>query len=155
MVAVMDHLGTVDRPASIPEPVRTRLESPDAEQLPVLTVYQARMVANPMRDEREGRSSRGAIVRRALLINFEVLVKASPGMAADALADPILAWASNAMSTAGKLPTTGYPKGLLTDPPDEADLNFEYEQATFLFCRATLTVQCEFTTATDDVEALV
>ena len=143
VLAVMAHLATVDRPADIPAPVRTRLVSPNSDQLPVLTVYQGRVVVSPMHPSREGRASRGVIVQRALEVKIEAVVKAG-GDGADAAADPLLVWAATAMAGGGRF------GGLANDPPDEVGIDFSYEQGSFSFIRATITFLCEFQTLTGD-----
>jgi len=143
MLAVMAHLATVDRPADMPAPVRTRLVSPNSDQLPVLTVYQGREVVSPMHTPREGRASRGAIVQRALEVKIEAVVKAS-GDGSDAAADPLLVWAATAMAGGGTL------GGLANDPPDEAETSFSYEQGAFAFIRATMTFLYEYPTLIGD-----
>lgn len=154
MVAVMAHLETVDRPSSVPAPVRTRLESPGADQLPALTVYQRAEVVDPMRDEKEGRKSRGPISRRALDVKIEAVVKTVSGTAADTAADPLLVWATAAMYSIGRVITASAPRGLANDPPDELGTEFEYEQGQFSFCRATLTVRFYYQSARGNAEAL-
>lgn len=154
MVAVMAHLETVDRPEAIPAPVRTRLESPGADQLPALTVYQGLEVVDPIRDEKEGRKSRGAICRRVLDVKLEALVKAVSGIPADAAADPILAWATAALYSIGRVITVEAPRGLANDPPDEIGTAFEYEQGQFSFVRATLTMRFFYQSARGNAEAL-
>ena len=52
-------------PAGIPAPVRTRLDSPSADQLPALTIYQGMETVEPMREPKAGVASRGPVVRRA------------------------------------------------------------------------------------------
>jgi len=148
--AAVDAL-TTDRPAEIPEPVRTRLVSPRAAQLPALTVYQGREVVSPMRDEKaEERSSRGAVVRRALDLQIEVVTLATKsGDPADKLADPILCWAVKSIVGSGTF------NKLLNDPADEAGTLFDYEQSKEgSFCRATMTVRCHYQSKTDDAELI-
>jgi len=156
ITAVIAHLGSVSRPAEIPEPVRTRVESPKPSQLPVVTVYPAQEIVDPMRDEKAGRSSRGAVVRRALDLKFEVVTKATAGAAttADAAADPILVWISDAMSSIGKVVPVGETVALCNDPPDEIGTAFEYEQSEYLLCRATLTYRFFYQSSSIDVEAI-
>lgn len=152
--AVMEHLAAVSRPAEIPAPVRTRLESPKPSQLPALTVYQGREIVDPIHDERPGRSSRGAIVRRALDLKIEAVVKAVSGSPADVAADPLLVWVTAAMSSIGRIETVGAPRGLANDTPDEIGTTFEYEQGEYSFCRATLTYRIFYQSRTDNAEAL-
>jgi hypothetical protein len=154
MVALMTFLEGASRPAEVPEPVRTRLESPTPSQLPALTVYQGREVVDPMRDEQDGRSSRGAIVRRALEVRIEAVVKAVLGTPADAVADPLLAWATNAVAEAGRLETVAAPRGLADQAADEVGTTFEYEQGEYSFCRATLTVRFRYQSSSTDAESL-
>lgn len=137
------------RPAEVPAPVRTRLESPRPDQLPAFTVYQGGEIVSPMREPKneDERTSRGAVVRRALDLKIEVVVKATDA-AADATADPLLAWVTSALVGAGKL------GGLLNDPADEAGTVFEYEQGEFLFCRATMTFRLHYQSKTADAEAM-
>jgi hypothetical protein len=54
---------TTGRPAGVSLPVRTRIDSPDAEELPALTIYQALEKVEPMHDERLGRRSRRSPLR--------------------------------------------------------------------------------------------
>ena len=140
-------LGT-GAPSGVPAPVRTRLDSPSADQLPALTVYQAAETVESMRDYKEGGTSRGPIVRRMLLLNVEVVTKAGDGAEPDKAADPILAWATKALGAAG---TMG---GLANQPADEAGTKFEYEQGETSFCRATMTFRFEYQSRADDAEAV-
>jgi hypothetical protein len=135
-------------PEGVPTPVRTRLDSPSTDQLPALTVYQAAETVEPMRDAKTGAASRGPIVRRSVLLSVEVLTKASLGNEPDKAADPILAWATSALATAG---TFG---GLANGPADELGTKFEYEQAETSFCRATQTFRIEYQSRADDAQAL-
>ena len=137
-----------DAPAGIPALVRTRLDSPSADQLPALTVYQGVETVEPMRDAKAGTASRGPIVRRSLLLIVEVLTKAGAGVQPDAAADPVLAWATAALAAAGNL------GGLANGPPDEIGTKFEYEQAETSFCRATQTFRIEYQTRTGDAQSL-
>jgi hypothetical protein len=154
MVAIMAHLETVDRPSSIPAPVRTRLESPGADQLPALTVYQKTEVVDPTHDEKEGRKSRGSLSRRALDVHLEAVVKTVSGTPADSAADPLLAWATAALYSIGRIETVSAPRGLANDPPDEVGTVFQYEQGEFSFCRAILTFRVFYQSARGNAEAL-
>ena len=138
---------STDVPGGIPAPVRTRLESPNAEQLPAVTVYQGREIVDPTRDEKEGRTSRSVIVRRALELHVETVVKAE-GVAADALADPMIAWATSSLVGAGTL------GGLADDPADEMGTVFEYERAEFSFVRARTTFRFKYQSRRDDAEEI-
>ena len=145
--AAVQALGT-GAPAGVPVPVRTRLDSPSADQLPALTVYQGAETVESMRDAKAGMASRGPIVRRSLLLSIEVLTKAGSGSQPDKAADPVLAWATSALATAG---TFG---GLANGPADELGTKFEYEQAETSFCRATQTFRIEYQTRTGDAQSL-
>ena len=135
-------------PTGVPAPVRTRLDSPSADQLPALTVYQGMETVESMRDAKAGMASRGPVVRRSLLLSIEVLTKAGSGSQPDKAADPILAWATSALAVAG---TFG---GLANGPADELGTKFEYEQAETSFCRATQTFRIEYQTRTGDAQSL-
>ncbi len=135
-------------PVGVPAPVRTRLDSPSADQLPALTVYQGIETVEAMREPKAGTASRGPIVRRSLLLSVEVLTKAGAGMQPDAAADPILAWATAALAAAGNF------GGLANGPADELGTKFEYEQAETSLCRAAQTFRIEYQTRTDDAENL-
>lgn len=135
-------------PAGIPTPVRTRLDSPSADQLPALTVYQGMETVESMRDAKAGMTRRGPVVRRSLLLSIEVLTKAGTGSQPDKAADPILAWATAALDAAG---TFG---GLANGPADELGTKFEYEQAETSFCRATQTFRIEYQSRSDSAETL-
>lgn len=137
-----------DRPAGVPLPVRTRLDSPSAEQLPALTVYQATETVGPMRDPKAGATSHGPIVRRSMLLSVEVVTKASAGQEPDKAADGILAWTTAALAAAG---TFG---GLASGCADELGTRFEYDQAETSFCRATQTFRIEYQTRADSAESL-
>ena len=139
---------TTNAPAGVPAPVRTRLDSPVADQLPALTVYQGVETVETMRDAKTGTASRGPIVRRSLLLSVEVLTKAGSGGEPDKVADPVLAWATKALAAAG---TFG---GLANHPADEVATKFEYEQAETSFCRATQTFRIEYQTRADDAQSL-
>ncbi len=135
-------------PVGVPAPVRTRLDSPSADQLPALTVYQGMETVESMREAKTGTASRGPIVRRSVLLSVEVLTKAGAGAQPDKAADPILAWATASLSAAG---TFG---GLANGPADEIGTKFEYEQAETSFCRATQTFRIEYQTRADDAQSL-
>ena len=135
-------------PSGVPAPVRTRLDSPSADQLPALTVYQAAETVETMRDYKAGGMSRGPIVRRALLLNIEILTKADEGAEPDKAADPILAWATKAFGAAGNF------GGLANQPADEAGTKFEYEQGETSFCRATMTFRIQYQSRADDAETV-
>lgn len=135
-------------PAGVPAPVRTRLDSPSADQLPALTVYQGMETVESMREAKTGTASRGPIVRRSVLLSVEVLTKAGAGAQPDKAADPILAWATASLSAAG---TFG---DLANGPADEIGTKFEYEQAETSFCRATQTFRIEYQTRADDAQSL-
>lgn len=137
---------TTDRPEGIPAPVRTRIDSPTAAQLPTLSVYQTNESVEPMRDYRAGSTSRGPVVRRAVLLSVEVLTKATAADEPDKAADPMLAWATRAMLAGG---TFG---GLANAPPDELGTRFEYEQAEESICRATQSWRIHYQSRTDDAE---
>jgi len=137
-----------DAPAGVPEPVRTRLDSPSADQLPALTVYQGVETVDPMRDTKPGTAILGPIVRRSLLLSVEVLTKADSGEEPDKAADPILAWASASLAAAGNF------GGLANGPADELGTKFEYEQAETSFCRASQTFRIEYQSRADDAETL-
>jgi len=135
-------------PSGVPVPVRTRLDSPTADQLPALTVYQAAEMVEPMRDFRAERSSRGPIVRRAVVVNVEVIAKAGIGSEPDNAADPILAWATKAIGAAGTF------DGLANNPADEVGTKFEYEQGETSFCRATMSWRIQYQSRADDAEQI-
>jgi len=139
---------STDVPDGIPAPVRTRLISPSAEQLPALTVYQGREIVDPFRDEKEDRASRTEIVRRALDLHVESVVAAT-GDASDVDVDPMIVWATKSLVGAGRLPG-----GLANDPADEAGTVFEYEQADFAYVRAKTTFRFHYQTRRDDAEAI-
>lgn len=138
---------STDVPDGIPAPVRTRLVSPSAEQLPALTVYQGREIVDPLRDPKEDRASRTEIVRRALDLHVESVIAAT-GNASDIEVDPMIAWATKSLVGAGKL------GGLANDPADEAGTVFEYEQAEFAYVRAKTTFRFHFQSRRDDAEAI-
>ena len=133
-------------PPGVPAPVRTRLDSPSADQLPALTVYQTAETVEAMRDLRAGGVSRGPVVRRSVLLNIEVLTKAGTGEEPDKAADPILAWATKALFAAGTF------NGLTNHPADEVGTKFEYEQAETSFCRSTMTFRIQYQSRADDAE---
>jgi hypothetical protein len=141
---------TAGRPVGVPAPVRTRLESPNADQLPALTVYQGREIVSPMHEPVDGRKTRGVVVRRALDVNVEVLAIAEAGAAtpADAAADPTMAWVVKSLAAAGTF------SGLAHDAPDEVGTVFAYEAKEVSFVRAIMTFRIEFSTLTVDAEAL-
>lgn len=134
-------------PDGVPEPVRTRLVSPSADQLPALTVWQGKEIVDPTRDGKSGQTSRSKIVRRALDLHVEAVVKAV-GNAADAACDPLLAWATKSLVGAGRL------GDLSNDPADESGTVFEYEQADFAYVRARMTFRFHYQSLRDDAEKL-
>jgi len=134
------------RPAGLPEFIRTRIDSPNVDQLPANTIYQSQEVVEAMRDPKERRTSRGPVVRRHVLVAIETLQKAGSGQEPDKAADATLAWATKALAAAGSL------GGLANDPPDEVDTRFEYEQAETSFCRATTRFRIYYQSRADDAE---
>jgi len=134
------------KPAGVPAPVRTRLDSPGAAQLPAFTVYQVAETVEPMRDERAGRTSRGPVVRRTLLLAVEVVTKAGTAEEPDKAADPILVWATKALAAGGTF------SGLANNRLDEIGTKFEYEQGETSFCRATMTFRCEYQSSANDAD---
>ena len=110
-------------PVGVPTPVRARLDSPSADQLPALTVYQGMETVESMREAKTGTASRGPVVRRSVLLSVEVLTKAGTGAQPDKAADPILAWTTASLAAAG---TFG---GLANGPADEIGTKIHYEQA--------------------------
>jgi hypothetical protein len=137
-----------DPPAEVPEFVRTRLDSPGPDQLPVNTIYQASETVTPVHDSKEGRSSRGPIVRRTLVLKIECLTKADGAAEPDKAADPTIAWVTKTLAAAGRF------NDLANNPADETGTQFEYEQGETSFCRATMTFHIEFQSKTDDAEQL-
>jgi hypothetical protein len=133
-------------PPGVPAPIRTRLDSPSADQLPAFTVYQASETVEPMHDYRLGRASRGPIVKRSVLLTVEVITKAGAGAEPDKAADPILAWATKALAAAENF------GGLANNPADEVGTKFEYEQGETSFCRATMTFRIQYQSRADDAE---
>jgi len=155
IVAAVHTALNTERPAGIPETVRTRVESPGPDALPVLTVYQGREVVSPKHAEKadpgrgERMAIRGDIVNRKVDVNFEVLVKAGKDdPPADQAADPYLAWAVRSIIGAGRF------GGLARRPAEEQGTQFSYEQADFSYCRATTTFRIEYQSKTDDAEQL-
>lgn len=145
VAAAVAAIGT-GAPPGVPAPVRTRIDSPDPDQLPALTVYQAAEMVEPMRDPRSGRTARGPVVRRSVTINVEVVTKAGAGEEPDKAADPILAWATKALAAAGNF------GGLANDPADELGTKFEYEQGETSFCRATMAFRIQYQSSAQDAE---
>lgn len=135
-----------DSPPGVPTPVRTRIDSPSADQLPALTVYQVAETVEPMHDLRAGRASRGPLVKRSVLVNVEVITRAGANEEPDKAADPILAWATRAL---GAAETFG---GLANHPADEVGTKFEYEQGETSFCRATMSFRIQYQSRVDDAE---
>ena len=139
---------STDVPSGVPAPIRTRLASPSAEQLPALTVYQGREIVDPLLEDKEGKASRTKHCRRALDLHVESVVLGT-GDAADIAADPLIAWATKSIVGAGKLPGN-----LANDPADEAGTVFEYEQADFAYVRATTTFRFHYQTRRDNAELI-
>lgn len=139
---------STDVPSGVPAPVRTRLVSPNADQLPAVTVYQGREIVDPLLDEKEGRASRSEICRRALDLHVESIVAAT-GDASDIDCDPLIAWATKSLVGAGRLPGD-----LANDPADEAGTVFEYEQADFAYVRAKTTFRYHYQTRRDNAELI-
>jgi hypothetical protein len=134
------------RPSGVPEFVRTRVDSPSADQLPADTVYQAEETVETLHNYKEGRGSRGPVVKRFLLLKVEVVTKSGVGTEPDKAADPALAWASKALAAAGSL------GNLAIRAPDELGTKFEYEQGETSFCRATQMFRYQYQSRADDAE---
>lgn len=139
---------STNRPTGVPAPFRTRIDSPTPDQLPALTFYQEMEKVDHEREDRPDRRARGPLVRRSVLVHVEVLTKADATTEADKAADPLLAWASKALATAGTL------GGLANDPPDELGTVFAYEQKETSFCRATTSFMYEYQSSARNPEAL-
>ena len=133
-------------PPGVPAPVRTRIDSPGADQLPALTVYQAAETLEPMHDPRPGRAVHGPLVKRSVQLNVEVITKAGASEEPDKAADPILAWATQALGAAETF------DGLANRPVDEVGTKFEYEQGETSFCRATMTFRIQYQSRADNAE---
>lgn len=145
VAAAVAAIGT-GAPSGVPAPVRTRIDSPSAEQLPALTVYQGPETVEPMHKPREGQAMRGPLVRRAIVLYVEIITKAAAGDEPDKAADPMLAWATKALAAAG---TFG---DLADNPADEVGTKFEYEQGESSFCRATMMFRILYQSRADDAE---
>lgn len=143
-----DALST-DLPEGIPVPQRTRLDSPTADQLPALTLYQGDEVVAHQRDPKPGEAShatRGSLVRRYLPVIVEVLAARGEGVVEDEACDPSLAWAEKAICTNGLFAG-------LANYVDVLGTGFRYEQKETSFCRAILTILVEFQTKTGEPES--
>jgi len=137
-----------DRPAEVPEFVRTRLDSPGPDQLPVNTVYQATETVEAMGESRARRTSRGPLVKRSVMLSIEALTKADGTTEPDKAADATIAWVTKTLAAAGRF------NGLANDPADEMGTKFEYEQGESSFCRATMTFNIEYQSRVDDAEQI-
>jgi len=137
---------TTGRPAGVPEPVRTRVDSPATDQLPVLSIYQNTETVEPMHDPKAAHAIRGPVVRRSVVINAEVITKAGIGGEPDKTADPILAWVTHAIGAAGMF------GGLANDPADELGTKFEYEKGETSFCRAMQAWRIQYQSRVNDAE---
>lgn len=127
-------------------PVRTRLESPSADQLPAMTMYQGIEGVSPMREPEPGQGTADdPVVRRALTLKVDVLVKAT-GDAADTAADPFLAWATSAIIGAGNF------GGLADRKATETGTEFSYEEVDYKYVRATMQFEVQYQTLVDDAE---
>ena len=150
VAAAMTALNT-GRPAGVPEFIRTRIDSPSADQLPVCTVYQGNEGVMAAHDTGQGTRSvvtRGPVVRRSLVLQVEVLTKAGTDTEPDKAADPMLAWAAQSLAAAGKL------AGLADYPADEMGTKFDYEQGETSFCRSTIGFEIKYHSRTDNPELL-
>jgi len=145
--AIVAALNT-DRPDGIPETVRTREESPEPDQLPMLTFYQGDDDVAPAHKSEPGTGRRhGAVVKRMLVGKLDALGKAG-AVPADAAVDPLLAWGTKAIAGAGRL------GGLANERPHEVKTEFSYERSDFNYCRATMTWHIEYQTLPDDAETI-
>lgn len=145
VAAAVAAIGT-GAPGGVPAPIRTRIDSPSADQLPALTVYQAAETVEPMREPRGGRPVRGPVVRRSLILHVEVLTNAGGGEEPDKAADPILAWVTLALAAAGSF------AGLANDPADELGTTFEYDRGETSFCRAVMKFRVQYQSRSDTAE---
>ena len=133
-----------------------RIDSPDADQLPALTVYQLVETVDPERPPRPQRARRGPVVRRHIDVAVEVLTRAAGSTSADSAADPALVWAVQALTVRtpaadpeGELAAFG----ALAEEIDERSTQFEYEtRGESAFCRATQLWRIQFQTLTGDPE---
>lgn len=146
IVAAITTALNTSRPSNVPEFVRTRLDSPSVQQLPVNTVYQAEELTETMREYKDDRARRGPILRRTLVLKIESLAAADGSTPPDAAVDPSIAWITKTVNAAGNL------SRLVDDYGDEMGIKFEYEQGETSLCRATMTYHFEFRTLTGDAE---
>jgi hypothetical protein len=148
MAAIMTALNT-GRPGDVPEFIRSRIDSPDPDQLPINSIYQAQESIETQHAAKDGATRRGPLVARSLDFNVEAIARASSGDEADKALDPTLVWVTKTLGA--------FPSGrgeLANNRPDELGTKFEYERATDSFCRATMGWRVEFQTKVDDAEAI-
>lgn len=148
MAAIVTALNT-DRPGDVPAFIRTRIDSPDPDQLPVNSVYQASETTETQHAAKEGIARRGPLLQRSLEFNIEVITRATGGDEPDKAADPTLVWITKTLGA--------FPAGrgeLANAAPDELGTKFDYERATDSFCRATMGWRVEYQSKTDDAEAI-
>lgn len=152
VAAAVAALGGAGKPAGVPSPVRTRVDSPETGQLPALTVYPAGEECKPMLREMPGRqrAMRGPIVNRSLILCVEALTKSGASATPDQTADPVLSWASEALALWAE--TVAFKA--LAISCDELGTKFSYEQHETSLCRATLSFAIEFQTKTTDPESV-
>jgi hypothetical protein len=138
------------RPSGVPSPIRTRLETVAAADLPAITVYQRAEQVRRMHDPRPGQTMRtaGPVVRRTLILVVETLTKRVGDTREDQAADPMLAWATAALI--GKMELDRF-SGLVNDF-DEAGTEFAYEQSDHAYCRATQLFEVHYQSKTSNAE---
>lgn len=135
---------STDRPSGVPVPVRTRLDSPSADQLPALTMYQGPEVVAPMREPAQDvDTSSDPVVRRVLALKVETIV-AAVAVGADALADPIVEWVIVSMIGAGDF------GGLADRVVMEIGTEPEYEEADLKYVRMLTTFEIQYQTLIGD-----
>jgi hypothetical protein len=148
MAAITTALNT-DRPANVPAFVRTRIDSPDEDQLPINSIYQGQESTDTLHGAKEGTRRRGPLLRRYLEFNTESVARAASGDEPDKALDPSLVWIVKVM---GEFPCG---RGeLANEKPDEMGTKFDYERAKSSCCRATMGWRVEFQTKFDDAEVI-
>ncbi len=139
---------TTDRPAGVPAPVRTRVDPPTSETLPSVSVYQLKdSVASMLPDRANAEYSVGPVVRRTLDFVVEVCTAAGSSTEPDKAADPMLVWASKAITALDVLS--------MTSPAREIGTEFTYSrEGDVPLCRALMSFRVFYDTLSSDPEAI-
>lgn len=127
-------LANASRPSGVPACARTRMEPTEPGALPSLNCFPLREPVNPLAAGRWG-----PIITRQLFLRFVVLNQGNP---ADASADDILAWLTQAMN--------GQQFGGLANDCNEIELTWSYDEENTRVVQVAADFRIEYQTLRND-----